>query len=34
VTFEPGEHHAIRAMANTRLLLVLAPVVAGREALH
>jgi quercetin dioxygenase-like cupin family protein len=25
VTFEPGERHAVRALADTRLLLVLAP---------
>lgn len=31
MTFEPGEHHAIRAMANTRLLVVLAPVVAAAK---
>jgi len=25
VTFEPGEHHAVRALTDARLLLVLAP---------
>jgi quercetin dioxygenase-like cupin family protein len=25
ITFEPGERHAVRALADTRLLLVLAP---------
>lgn len=25
VTFDPGEHHTVRALADTRLLLLLAP---------
>lgn len=25
VTFDPGEHHAVHALADTRLLLILAP---------
>jgi quercetin dioxygenase-like cupin family protein len=31
ITLEPGEHHAVRALADSRLLLVLAPWPAKRN---
>jgi quercetin dioxygenase-like cupin family protein len=32
VTFDPGEHHTVRALTNTRLLLLLAPWPAANHA--
>lgn len=31
VTFDPGEHHTVRALADSRLLLVLAPWPAAKH---
>jgi len=31
VTFDPGEHHTVRALADTRLLLLLAPWPAAKH---
>jgi hypothetical protein len=32
VTFDPGERHSVRALADARLLLVLAPWLAARNS--